>query len=49
VSLRNSPKLIEQGWASSVEGARTIRFRRNGEKAVVAWYSGAAIRDERQS
>jgi DNA-binding transcriptional ArsR family regulator len=42
-------KLIKQGWASRVEGARTIRFRRNGETAFVAWYSGAAIRDDRRS
>lgn len=38
-------KLIEQGWASRVESARTIRFRRNGEKAFVAWSLGAATRD----
>jgi DNA-binding transcriptional ArsR family regulator len=32
--------LIERGWACRVDGARTIRFRRNGEKAFVAWYAG---------
>lgn len=41
-------KLIEQGWASRVEGARTIRFRRDGEKAFVAWYACAANRDDRR-
>jgi DNA-binding transcriptional ArsR family regulator len=33
-------KLIQRGWARRVQGARTISFRRNGEKAFVAWYSG---------
>lgn len=41
-------KLIEQGWASRVEGARIIRFRRDGEKAFVAWYSRVASRDDRR-
>jgi DNA-binding transcriptional ArsR family regulator len=36
--------LIEHGWACRVEGARTIRFRRNGEAAFAAWYSGRSMR-----
>jgi DNA-binding transcriptional ArsR family regulator len=38
-------RLIERRWAARVHGARTIQFRRDGEKAFVAWYSGASSRD----
>jgi DNA-binding transcriptional ArsR family regulator len=38
-------RLIERRWAARVDGARTIQFRRDGEKAFVAWYSEATIRD----
>jgi DNA-binding transcriptional ArsR family regulator len=38
-------RLIERGWAARVHGARTIQFRRDGEKAFVAWYSGAMSSD----
>ncbi|MFM9941502.1 MAG: ArsR/SmtB family transcription factor [Hyphomicrobiaceae bacterium] len=34
-------KLIERRWAARVDGERTIQFRRDGEKAFIAWYSGA--------